>query len=315
MESRSYVDVTSTFVPGPAGDAQAEGLPSRATFAEQAGVANTDVARGIQRPAAASAAWAVRQQTVLSEEPGVQLLSSQSAAMLTVQEAAAMQLNEAWPALQVAAGVSHQESQQQLLCQLSQQVEDDQQQQQQQQQLREQQEDQAAVSAHPSAADLGSDKACQAVHENDSREMQAGLTAAQQLGHLSESSCGTISQTGLPQCIGKDSSPDVFLQSRTQMVSPPSDAGVTNGTCLHQASTERTLSDFPQRPGQLLCDFYVRTGFCKFGQGCRFDHPVLLAVQLNSLGLPLRLQQPSCPFYAKTGTCKFGPSCKFHHPE
>ena len=72
---------------------------------------------------------------------------------------------------------------------------------------------------------------------------------------------------------------------------------------------------FPQRPGQTLCEFYVRTGFCKFGQGCKFDHPVQFAVCLNGLGLPLRHQEATCPFYAKTGVCKFGPSCKFDHPE
>lgn len=76
-----------------------------------------------------------------------------------------------------------------------------------------------------------------------------------------------------------------------------------------------TVGPFPQRPGQTLCEFYVRTGFCKYGQGCKFDHPVQFAVCLNSLGLPLRHQEATCPFYAKTGVCKFGPSCKFDHPE
>ena len=31
---------------------------------------------------------------------------------------------------------------------------------------------------------------------------------------------------------------------------------------------------FPQRPGAQVCDFYVKTGHCKFGDQCRFDHPL-----------------------------------------
>lgn len=30
---------------------------------------------------------------------------------------------------------------------------------------------------------------------------------------------------------------------------------------------------FPERPGQPECKYYVRTGECKFGAGCRFHHP------------------------------------------
>ena len=32
---------------------------------------------------------------------------------------------------------------------------------------------------------------------------------------------------------------------------------------------------FPSRPGQKACDFFMRTGWCKFGMDCKFDHPNL----------------------------------------
>ncbi|PRW20697.1 Serine threonine- kinase endoribonuclease IRE1 [Chlorella sorokiniana] len=59
----------------------------------------------------------------------------------------------------------------------------------------------------------------------------------------------------------------------------------------------------------------MKTGHCRFGGACRFNHPLQYAVQLNRLGLPRRPNQPPCQFYIKTGTCKFGASCKWDHPD
>ncbi|EFN51860.1 hypothetical protein CHLNCDRAFT_27455, partial [Chlorella variabilis] len=71
---------------------------------------------------------------------------------------------------------------------------------------------------------------------------------------------------------------------------------------------------FPQRPGQPVCDFYQKTGHCRFGELCKYHHPAEFAVRLNPRGLPVRPGQPVCTFYQKTGECKFGPACKYHHP-
>ncbi|KAK4835844.1 hypothetical protein QYF36_015219 [Acer negundo] len=76
---------------------------------------------------------------------------------------------------------------------------------------------------------------------------------------------------------------------------------------------------FPERPGQPECQFYMKTGDCKFGAVCRFHHPRerLIPVPdcvLSPIGLPLRPGEPLCIFYSRYGICKFGPSCKFDHP-
>ncbi|KAI7733902.1 hypothetical protein M8C21_031929 [Ambrosia artemisiifolia] len=76
---------------------------------------------------------------------------------------------------------------------------------------------------------------------------------------------------------------------------------------------------FPERPGQPECQFYMKTGDCKFGAVCRFHHPRerILPVPdcaLSPMGLPLRPGEPLCIFYSRYGICKFGPSCKFDHP-
>ncbi|KAK4487960.1 hypothetical protein RD792_003698, partial [Penstemon davidsonii] len=76
---------------------------------------------------------------------------------------------------------------------------------------------------------------------------------------------------------------------------------------------------YPERPGQPECQFYLKTGDCKFGAVCKFHHPRerLMPVPdcvLSPIGLPLRPGEPLCVFYSRYGICKFGPSCKFDHP-
>ncbi|XP_077226932.1 zinc finger CCCH domain-containing protein ZFN-like isoform X2 [Tasmannia lanceolata] len=76
---------------------------------------------------------------------------------------------------------------------------------------------------------------------------------------------------------------------------------------------------FPERPDQPVCQFYLKTGDCKFGAVCRFHHPrerliPVLNCVLSPLGLPLRPGEPLCIFYSRYGICKFGPNCKFDHP-
>lgn len=50
---------------------------------------------------------------------------------------------------------------------------------------------------------------------------------------------------------------------------------------------------FPERPGQPQCEFYMKTGDCKFGAVCRFHHPRERLIPapdcvLSPIGLPLR---------------------------
>lgn len=77
---------------------------------------------------------------------------------------------------------------------------------------------------------------------------------------------------------------------------------------------------FPERPGEPDCSYYMRTGLCKFGMTCRFNHPpnrklaaAAAAARIKGV-FPERIGQPECQYYLKTGTCKFGATCKFHHP-
>ncbi|GAB2274951.1 hypothetical protein Dimus_009720 [Dionaea muscipula] len=72
---------------------------------------------------------------------------------------------------------------------------------------------------------------------------------------------------------------------------------------------------YPDRPGEPDCLYYLRTGMCRYGRNCRFNHPADPAKVAKSDGeLPQRVGQPDCGFYLKTGTCKYGCTCKYHHP-
>ncbi|KAF8101195.1 hypothetical protein N665_0209s0051 [Sinapis alba] len=82
--------------------------------------------------------------------------------------------------------------------------------------------------------------------------------------------------------------------------------------------TTSNEQSFPQRPDQPECQYFMRTGDCKFGSSCRYHHP-LDAVQpktgvlFSSIGLPLRPGVAQCTHFAQHGICKFGPACKFDH--
>nr|QEX51173.1 zinc finger CCCH domain-containing protein 37-like isoform X1 [Cymbidium ensifolium]QEX51180.1 zinc finger CCCH domain-containing protein 37-like isoform X3 [Cymbidium ensifolium] len=84
---------------------------------------------------------------------------------------------------------------------------------------------------------------------------------------------------------------------------------------------------YPQRPGEIECDHYMKTGQCKFAERCKFHHPIdrsepiasinkqaQQVVKLSLAGLPRREGSVACPFYMKTGICKYGTMCRFDHP-
>ncbi|RXI02637.1 hypothetical protein DVH24_002715 [Malus domestica] len=50
---------------------------------------------------------------------------------------------------------------------------------------------------------------------------------------------------------------------------------------------------FPERPGELECQYYLKTGDCKYGPSCRYPHPwdrtvPIITCLLSPMGLPLR---------------------------
>ncbi|GAA0144995.1 protein phosphatase [Lithospermum erythrorhizon] len=79
------------------------------------------------------------------------------------------------------------------------------------------------------------------------------------------------------------------------------------------------IDEFPERPGQPECSYFLKTGDCKYKSNCKFHHPKSRVMKstpsLSDKGLPLRPDQAVCSFYQRYGICKFGPACKFDHPE
>lgn len=79
-------------------------------------------------------------------------------------------------------------------------------------------------------------------------------------------------------------------------------------------------SSYPLRPGEADCRDYLRTGRCKYGESCKYNHPLnvesgggVKAAPGQPL-FPVRPMEPVCQYFLKHGTCKFGQACKFNHP-
>ncbi|CAL1385317.1 unnamed protein product [Linum trigynum] len=120
--------------------------------------------------------------------------------------------------------------------------------------------------------------------------------------------------------------------SRAVVVAPPSSVVTAEGTSLSPSLNEDSMwqvnfrsseamepGPYPERPGEPDCSYYIRTGLCRFGATCRFNHPpnrkLAIAAARMKGEFPERIGQPECQYYLKTGTCKFGATCKFHHPK
>lgn len=70
------------------------------------------------------------------------------------------------------------------------------------------------------------------------------------------------------------------------------------------------------------CRDYLRTGRCKYGASCKYNHPpnvqsgggMTTPIDPSEPLFPIRPNEPLCQYYMKHGTCKFGQACKFNHP-
>uniref|UniRef100_A0A1J3F060 Zinc finger CCCH domain-containing protein 43 n=1 Tax=Noccaea caerulescens TaxID=107243 RepID=A0A1J3F060_NOCCA len=105
---------------------------------------------------------------------------------------------------------------------------------------------------------------------------------------------------------------NVFSPSTTYLMNNSS-AAATSVFSQYQPAEE-----FPERPDQPECTYYLKTGDCKFKFNCKFHHPKnRLPKQppyaLSDKGLPLRPDQNICTHYSRYGICKFGPACRFDH--
>uniref|UniRef100_A0A1J3IIP3 Zinc finger CCCH domain-containing protein 34 n=1 Tax=Noccaea caerulescens TaxID=107243 RepID=A0A1J3IIP3_NOCCA len=110
--------------------------------------------------------------------------------------------------------------------------------------------------------------------------------------------------------------------SSVYRIAPLSPSASAYTVTYHQAGASSNISkeqqSFPQRPDQPECQYFMRTGDCKFGSSCRYHHPLdavapNTGVLLSSIGLPLRPGVAQCTHFAQHGICKFGPACKFDH--
>lgn len=70
----------------------------------------------------------------------------------------------------------------------------------------------------------------------------------------------------------------------------------------HQPQSQMMGSDYPERPGQPECSYFMKTGDCKYRSGCKFHHPKSRITKtapsvLSDKGLPLRPVSTSSFFF------------------
>ncbi|KAJ6688286.1 PROTEIN PHOSPHATASE RELATED [Salix koriyanagi] len=85
------------------------------------------------------------------------------------------------------------------------------------------------------------------------------------------------------------------------------------------ADNNRMHHQYPVRPEADDCAFYMKTGTCKFGVNCKFNHPVRRKNQAVNEKVKEREEatempgQTECKYYLRTGGCKYGKACRFNH--
>lgn len=89
--------------------------------------------------------------------------------------------------------------------------------------------------------------------------------------------------------------PSAMMRAGGQRPYPPFAPGTTTlPSSVSSSVTGKDQSGYPQRPGQQECNYFLKTGDCKFGMTCRFHHPTDAThvsspnSMLNPIGLPLR---------------------------
>ncbi|XP_073140789.1 zinc finger CCCH domain-containing protein 32 [Henckelia pumila] len=127
---------------------------------------------------------------------------------------------------------------------------------------------------------------------------------------------GAVSPTPSPGAQPSVGAPSMYGMSQLGS-SAPAITGVYPQ--LPSSSNINKELQFPERPGQPNCNYYMKTGDCKYGSSCRYNHPPDWLVSkincaLSPMGLPLRPGMQACSFYLQNGHCKFGRTCKFDHP-
>ncbi|PSS07714.1 Zinc finger CCCH domain-containing protein [Actinidia chinensis var. chinensis] len=76
---------------------------------------------------------------------------------------------------------------------------------------------------------------------------------------------------------------------------------------------------YPARPDAEDCSFYMRTGTCKFGSTCKFNHPPGRKNQDAKENVKQKEEsterpgQTECKYYLRSGGCKYGKACRYSH--
>ncbi|KAK9732821.1 hypothetical protein RND81_04G024700 [Saponaria officinalis] len=79
---------------------------------------------------------------------------------------------------------------------------------------------------------------------------------------------------------------------------------------------------YPLRPYAVDCSFYSKTGTCKFGQNCRYNHPLRRVFKPvgdkerrfeESIESTDDARKIECKYFQTPGGCKYRDTCRYNH--
>ncbi|XP_010029058.2 zinc finger CCCH domain-containing protein 12 [Eucalyptus grandis] len=129
--------------------------------------------------------------------------------------------------------------------------------------------------------------------------------------YLASRSLNTASGTQPYWDNGLSHVPGISQSSQKALAYPQERAGHSKGLLPPE--------EYPQRPGQPECAYFMKTGYCKYRHTCKFHHPkdrvsMVPSYYQTDKALPSRSDRRTCRNYAQFGLCKYGSACLFDHP-
>ncbi|GMN56846.1 hypothetical protein TIFTF001_025956 [Ficus carica] len=94
------------------------------------------------------------------------------------------------------------------------------------------------------------------------------------------------------------------------------DIGVKNGVGEGEKKNDGVGGrkyQYPVRPEAEDCSYYLKTGNCKFGSNCKFNHPVRR--KNNQAAKEKAKEREESTERTGQSECKYGTNCRFNHPD
>jgi len=92
------------------------------------------------------------------------------------------------------------------------------------------------------------------------------------------------------------------------VLSDDDDSNVMSNGHSSGSMNSHSRNKLPIRKGKPVCQYYLKTGKCNYGNRCKFHHPE------RDFELIQLLNRRDCFDFVQSGHCLYGTQCKYNHP-